>query len=202
MGLISRVSSRTYRSFFLFFYFLQVHSHSKMLIYKDFITGDEICSDSYPSSEKHDGAILEVSGANIKEDGGIDESLNGGNASAEGEDAGAGADDSAVTGINVVMTHKLCETGFAKKDFKTYMKGFLKGTIDHLKKEGKDDEIPAFKKGAQAAMGVIMESFKDWVFYTGESMNPEGMIVLGNYREDGITPYFWYFKHALVEEKF
>merc|ERR1712187_752254 len=173
-----------------------------MLIYKDFITEDEVCSDSYPSKTLFDGCILEVSGANIKEDGGIDESLIGGNASAEGEDAGAGADDAAVTGINVVMTHKLCETGFAKKDFKVYMKDFLKKTIEHLKKEDKDDQIPVFKKGAQAAMADIMEKFKEWVFYTGESMNPEGMIVLGNYREDGITPYFWYFKHALIEEKF
>merc|ERR1712226_1234223 len=125
--------------------------------------------------ELHDGAIMCVSGSNIKEDGGIDESLIGGNASAEGEDAGAGADDGAVTGINVVMTHKLCETAFAKK---------------------------AFKKGAQAAMMEIMNTFKDWVLYTGESMDPEGSLVFGNYREDGITPYFWYFKDAMVEEKF
>ena len=175
-----------------------------MLIYRDFITEDEVCSDSYPSKcpEAYHGAIFEVSGQNIKESGGIDESLIGGNASADGEDADAGADDSAVTGINVVMTHKLCETGFAKKDFKVYMKDFLKKTIEYLKKEGKDDEIPNFKKGAQAAMVHIMDTFKDWVFYTGESMNPEGGIVLGNYREDGITPYFWYFKHALIEEKF
>merc|ERR1711879_84855 len=165
-----------------------------MLIYKDFITDDEVCSDSYPSShpEAYSGAIFEVSGANLKESGGIDESLIGGNASADGEDADAGADDAAVTGINVVMTHKLCETGFAKKDFKVYMKGFLKQVIEHLKKEGKDDEVAVFKKGAQAAMVHIMDTFKDWVFYTGESMNPE----------DGIAPYFWYFKHALVEEKF
>merc|ERR1712050_792898 len=112
---------------------------------------------------KYNGAIMEVNGQNIKEGGGIDESLIGGNASADGQDEGAGADDSAVTGINVVMTHKLCETAFAKKDFKVYMKDYLKKTIDHLKAEGKDDRIPAFKKGAQAAMMEIMNSFKDWV---------------------------------------
>jgi len=173
-----------------------------MLIYKDFISGDELCSDSYPMKELHDGAIMEVSGQNIKESGGIDEALIGGNASADGADADAGADDSAVTGINVVMTHKLCETAFAKKDFKVYMKDYLKKTIEHLKAEGKDDRIPAFKKGAQAAMMEIMNSFKDWVLYTGESMDPEGSLVFGNYREDGITPYFWYFKDAMVEEKF
>jgi len=173
-----------------------------MLIYKDFISNDELCSDSYPMKELHGGAIMEVSGQNIREDGGIDSSLIGGNASADGADAGEGADDSAVTGINVVMTHKLTETAFAKKDFKTYMKDYLKKTIDHLKAEGKEDRVPEFKKGAQAAMMEIMNSFKDWVLYTGESMDPEGSLVFGNYREDGITPYFWYFKDALIEEKF
>jgi len=36
-----------------------------MLIYKDFISGDELCSDSYPMEELHDGAIMCVSGSNI-----------------------------------------------------------------------------------------------------------------------------------------
>jgi len=173
-----------------------------MLIYKDFITGDELCSDSYPMKKLHGGAIMEVSGANMKESGGISEALIGGNASADGEDADAGADDSAVTGINVVMTHKLCETGFAKADFKTYMKSYLKKVIKHLTDNDRADEVEPFKSGAQPAMMEIMKTFKDWVFYTGESMNHEGSLVFGNYREDGITPYFWFFSHGLEEEKF
>jgi len=173
-----------------------------MLIYKDFVTEDEVCSDSYPSRIVYDGAIMEVDGANMRQDGGIDERLIGGNASAEGEDADAGADDSAITGINVVMTHHLCETGFSKADFKVYMKMFLKKTIAHLESSGRSDEVAAFKKGAQPAMMHIVKTFNDWVFYTGKSMDPDGLIVFGNYREDGITPYFWFFSHALVEEKF
>ena len=34
-----------------------------------------------------------------------------------------------------------------------------------------------------------------------ESMNPEGMVVLMNYREDGITPFFIFFKDGLIETK-
>jgi len=174
-----------------------------MLIYRDFTNEDELCSDSYKSEVKYNGAILEVNGTNIKQSGGIDEALIGGNASADGQDEGAGADDSAVTGINVVMTHNLCETAFTKKDFKVYMKDFLKKTIAYLEKdEERAKRIPEFKKGASEAMKHIMETFKDWVLYTGESMDPEGSLVFGNYREDGITPYFWYFKDALIEEKF
>lgn len=88
-----------------------------MLIYKDCLSGDEMCSDSYPQETKFDGAILEVTGANIREDGGIDERLIGGNASAEGEDADAGADDGAITGVNVIMNARLAPTQFGKKRF-------------------------------------------------------------------------------------
>lgn len=173
-----------------------------MLIYKDFKTGDELCSDSYPSRMLYDGAIMEVDGKNIRVDGGIDESLIGGNASAEGEDADAGADDGAVTGINIVLTHKLCETGFGKKDFKTYIKDLFKKVVAHLEANGREAEIPAFKKGAAAAAKDIIGKFDEFVLYTGESMDPEGLVVLCNFKEDGITPYFWYFAHALEEEKF
>ena len=38
-------------------------------------------------------------------------------------------------------------------------------------------------------------------FYTGESMNPDGMVALLNYREDGVTPYFVFWKDGLKEEK-
>lgn len=173
-----------------------------MLIYKDIFNKDELCSDSYPMKKLYDGAIMEVSGSYISIDGGIDEALIGGNASAEGEDAGASAQDSSTKGINVVLTHNLCETAFTKKDFKTYMKMFLKNTVTWLNENGKEGEVAAFKKGATEAMKKIMDDFKEWSFYTGESMDPEATLVLGGYREDGITPYFWYFSHALEEEKF
>ena len=32
-------------------------------------------------------------------------------------------------------------------------------------------------------------------------MNAEGMVVLLNYREDGVTPFFVFFKDGLVAEK-
>jgi hypothetical protein len=32
-------------------------------------------------------------------------------------------------------------------------------------------------------------------------MDPDGMVALLNYREDGITPYFTFFKDGLAEEK-
>ena len=42
---------------------------------------------------------------------------------------------------------------------------------------------------------------KEYQFFTGESMNAEGMVVLMNYRADGATPYFIFLKHGLEKEK-
>jgi len=150
---------------------------------------------------KFDDVIMEVTGANIKEDGGIDDALIGGNASAEGDDADAGADDAAVTGVNVIMNARLSETQFGKKDFTVYMKGYMKKVLAHLT-ENNPDRCDAFKKGAQAALKEILGSFKDWQFFTGENMDPDGAVALMNYKEDGVTPYFWFFKDGLEEEKF
>ena len=49
------------------------------------------------------------------------------------------------------------------------------------------ERVEAFEKGAQAFAKKVVGNFKDWEFYTGESMNPEGMVALLNYREDGTT---------------
>lgn len=38
------------------------------------------------------------------------------------------------------------------------------------------EEITAFEKGAQAYVKeTLLPNFKDFEFYTGESMNPDGM---------------------------
>merc|ERR1711977_772105 len=47
----------------------------------------------------------------------------------------------------------------------------------------------------------VLGSFNDWQFFTGESMNPDGMVVLMNYREDGVTPYMVFWKDGLKEVK-
>lgn len=66
----------------------------------------------------------------------------------------------------------------------------------------KDPEaVAVFEKGAAAYVKKIIANFKDYEFFTGESMDPDGMVVLLNYREDGTTPYLIYWKHGLSEDK-
>lgn len=42
-------------------------------------------------------------------------------------------------------------------------------------KNASAETITAFEKGAQAYAKKIVSNFKDYDFYTGESMNPDGM---------------------------
>lgn len=60
----------------------------------------------------------------------------------------------------------------------------MKAVVEALKAAGKgDDEVKAFQTGAQKYVKeTLLPNFKDFEFYTGESMNPDGMIALLNYR--------------------
>jgi hypothetical protein len=51
------------------------------------------------------------------------------------------------------------------------------------------DRVATFEKAAAGFAKKVIGNFKDYEFYTGESMDTEGMVALLNYREDGITPY-------------
>jgi hypothetical protein len=78
----------------------------------------------------------------------------------------------------------------------------MKAVKEALKTKGADEAtIKEFETKASAYAKKIIANFKDYEFFTGESMNPDGMIVLLNYREDGVTPYVTVWKHGLEEMK-
>lgn len=53
----------------------------------------------------------------------------------------------------------------------------MKAVKAKLQEIGKsEDEVKAFETGASKFVkDKLLPNFKDWEFYTGESMNPEGM---------------------------
>jgi len=168
-----------------------------MIIFKDALTGDEIISDSYDLKEV-DGVAYEVDCEMIVE--GAVQVDTGANASAE--EAEEGLEDTAIKVNNVVHSFRLQSTSFDKKSYLTYLKGYMKAIKKHLQEAGKsEDEVKDFETKAQSFAKKIIGNFKDWEFYTGESMNPDGMIVLLNYREDGTTPYIVAWKHGLTQMK-
>merc|ERR1711890_117026 len=84
-----------------------------MKIFKDVFSGDELFSDTYPM-KLVDDCIYEVYGKHETRTEG-DIQLDGANASAEGEDGDAGADPSSVSGIDIVLNHRLTESGFGSR---------------------------------------------------------------------------------------
>jgi Translationally controlled tumour protein len=66
------------------------------------------------------------------------------------------------------------------------------------------DQVDIFKTNINTVMKDILGRFKDLQFFTGESMDADGMIAMLEYRDiDGVsTPILMCFKHGLDEEKF
>jgi hypothetical protein len=172
-----------------------------MRIYKDIFTGDEMFSDTY-KMKLIDGVVYEVYGKHVVRKHG-EVQIAGFNPSAEeGDD---GTDESVESGVDVVLNHRLVES-YAfndKKSYTLYLKEYMKRLVAKLE-EIKSDEVDLFKTNVNKVMKDILGRFKDLQFFTGESMDTEGMVALMEYRDiDGDSvPVLMFFKHGLEEEKF
>jgi hypothetical protein len=167
-----------------------------MLLYEDILSGDEMFSDAFPMKEVDD-IVYEVDCSLVTVKLGADVDI-GANASAEEQEESL--EDGATQVNNVAYSFRLQQTTFDKKSFLTYLKGYMKAVKNKLG-ETKPDRVEAFEKGAQTYARKIVANFKDFEFYTGENMNPDGMVALLNYRADGVTPYFTFWKDGLREQK-
>ncbi|WWC66509.1 uncharacterized protein I206_100411 [Kwoniella pini CBS 10737] len=162
-----------------------------MLIFQDVITDDELVSDAFDVKEINDIAYEVDCSMIIVKEGDVDI---GANPSAEEAEEALEAGASQVN--NVVHSFRLQSTAFDKKSYLTYLKGYMKAVKAKLQ-ETNPERVPVFEKGAQELAKKIVGNFKDYEFYVGESMNPDGMVALLNYREDGTTPYFTFWKDGL-----
>lgn len=167
-----------------------------MLIYNDIISGDEMLSSAFDIKEV-DNVVYEVDSAMIHVKPGADVDI-GANPSAE--EAAETLDDDTIQVNNVVYNSRLQQTSFDKKSYMSYIKGYMKKIKAHLEKEN-PDAVAEFEKGAQTYIKKVLTNFKNYEFYTGESMDPDGMVVLLDWREDGTTPYLVFWKHGLESVK-
>ncbi|XP_026314472.1 translationally-controlled tumor protein homolog [Hyposmocoma kahamanoa] len=172
-----------------------------MRIYKDIITGDEMFSDTY-KMKLVDDVVYEVTGKLVtrQQD---DIKIEGFNPSAE--EADEGTDSAVERGVDVVLNHRLCETyAFGdKKSYTLYLKDYMKKILQRLE-EKSPDQVDIFKTNMNKVMKEYLSRFKDLQFFTGESMDCDGMVAMLEYRDiDGVsTPILMFFKHGLEEEKF
>ena len=98
--------------------------------------------------------------------------LEGSNASAEGADGDEGGEASTVSGVDLVLNHRLTETGFgSKKDYMVYLKDYMKKVVKYLEENDRTSEVDTFKKNINNVMKDLLGKFKDLQFFTGETFN-------------------------------
>ncbi|KAL7424788.1 hypothetical protein Q5752_000472 [Cryptotrichosporon argae] len=166
-----------------------------MIIYTDVVSGDEMFSDAFDIKEVGSIAYEVDCAMIIVKEGDVDI---GANPSAEEQEEALENGASQVN--NVVHSFRLQPTSFDKKSYLTYLKGYMKAVKSHLQ-TANPDRVAAFEKEAADFAKKVIGNFKDFEFYVGESMNPDGMVALLNYREDGTTPYFTFWKDGLKDVK-
>eukprot|EP00742_Colponemidia_sp_Colp-10_P000112 GILJ01000124.1.p1 GENE.GILJ01000124.1~~GILJ01000124.1.p1 ORF type:complete len:174 (+),score=41.69 GILJ01000124.1:121-642(+) len=173
-----------------------------MKVYQDLFTGDELLSDSYQLNEVFDGAGYEVESSMITK-GAVNIDIGCGNEFGGGDEDG-GVDDSSAEEkvIDIVDAFRYQQTGFSnKKEYLTYIKGFMQKVKKHLE-DNNPDRVDVFMKGASAMVKHVASNFDDFNFYMGESNDPEANLVLAYYKEGALAPTFLYFVDALKEVKF
>jgi len=121
------------------------------------------------------------------------------------EEADEGTDEAVESGVDVVLNHRLQEC-FAfgdKKSYTLYLKDYMKKLVAKLEEKA-PDQVEVFKTNMNKVMKDILGRFKELQFFTGESMDIDGLVGLMEYREiDGESvPVLMFFKHGLEEEKF
>lgn len=172
-----------------------------MRVYKDIFTGDEMFCDSY-KMKLLDNVVYEVYGKHVRRKIG-EVVLAGANPSAE--EADEGTEEGMESGVDIILNQRLQES-FAfgdKKGFTAYLKDYMKKLVAKLQ-ETNPDEVEVFKNNIQKFTKEILGKFKDLSFYTGESMDPEAMVAILDYKDvDGEeVPVMYFFKHGLLEEKY
>ncbi|PCD24240.1 hypothetical protein FGRA07_11219 [Fusarium graminearum] len=101
----------------------------------------------------------------------------------------------------VLQSFSLQPTTYDKKSYVSSVKHYLQLVKERLQNNGKDAEyIAHFEKSAKDFLSTrILPNFDDWEFFTGESMDVDGMIAIMGYREDGTTPYLMFWKDGFEE---
>jgi uncharacterized protein YgfB (UPF0149 family) len=170
-----------------------------MLVYLDVLSGSDIASDSYETTEVCDGAVLAMESKKITV-GDVEVDI-GANASKEGEDAEE-LESSAETVINIVKSHSLMKVSLDKKEYKAAMKSYWKSLVkkrqaniytflgiedvpkekDELKKAVAEAEskLGKFDKPVYKTMQEEMKVFKGRFDAVQEWVNKE---VVGNFDE-------------------
>eukprot|EP00922_Rhytidocystis_sp_ex-Travisia-forbesii_P025598 GHVS01037575.1.p1 GENE.GHVS01037575.1~~GHVS01037575.1.p1 ORF type:complete len:261 (-),score=60.74 GHVS01037575.1:561-1343(-) len=177
----------------------------KMIVYKDIISGDEVCSDSYKQLAPFDDEALldvafEVKSSRLAK-GGEDYGISHNTGADDESGATTTGDDSKQMVIDVVDAFKLTESPFTKKDFQLYIKDYMMRIKGKLA-EKNPDRVDKFMNGAKVVVTKILGEFDEYTFYTGESFNTEAGLIISRFVGEEIAPRFMYFVDGLDDIKY
>ncbi|OGM47696.1 hypothetical protein ABOM_004276 [Aspergillus bombycis] len=167
-----------------------VYAVSIMRIYTDVISGDEMLSDAFPIKVVDD-AVYEVDCKFIEISQGHDVDISSDPSAEE-------VDDNVAKVNNVVHAFNLIPAAFDKKSYRAHLSGYIYRIKSHLQATD-PARVEAFERNASQYATKILNNISSFEFYTGASINNDGMVALLNYREDGITPFFTFWMDGLRE---
>lgn len=172
-----------------------------MIIYKDLLSGDELFSDAYRPKVSEDGVTYTFTTKMVsRKEGQIDDSLIGGNASAE--EQSEDLESVVVSGLDVALAHSLIEKAFSdKKEFGSYLKNFFKELLTVIKAKYPERE-EQFKKSSQEFAVTWMKKFSDLSFYIGASQSDNCLPLIVLWNDDGVSATVHVLKDGVLEEKF
>ena len=82
------------------------------------------------------------------------------------------------------------------------LKALLKRIVGHLKDNGKEDRVDAFKAGATEMIKFVMGKFDEMQIFTGESVDTEATLCFAYTKDGEVDPTFLFFNDAYIQEKF
>eukprot|EP00335_Anophryoides_haemophila_P000071 CAMPEP_0204821612 /NCGR_PEP_ID=MMETSP1018-20131115/35794_1 /ASSEMBLY_ACC=CAM_ASM_000518 /TAXON_ID=46462 /ORGANISM="Anophryoides haemophila, Strain AH6" /LENGTH=172 /DNA_ID=CAMNT_0051937909 /DNA_START=30 /DNA_END=548 /DNA_ORIENTATION=+ len=167
-----------------------------MKIFQDIFSNEEIVADSYTFNGEvcFNECAVKVK-SKLVAVGDVDIDVGCGNAfGGDKEEEGAG--DNVEKVIDLVDTYRYQETSFGKKDYVTYIKGYMKRLKAKLS-ETKPERVEGFMKGAAELVQWVVKNFDEFTFYLPESYDTENIIILSYYDGEDAAPTFVYFLDGL-----
>uniref|UniRef100_A0AAQ6IJC2 TCTP domain-containing protein n=1 Tax=Anabas testudineus TaxID=64144 RepID=A0AAQ6IJC2_ANATE len=140
-----------------------------MIIFRDVISGDEMFSDAFKYKESDCGFFYEVEGKTVTRTEGFDDALISANASAE--EVCEGNDSATVSGVDIVLNHKLQETGYDKKQYMAHIKDYMKAIKAKLE-ESNPERVDPFTTGVTAVVKKIVANIKNYQVSTQLILTP------------------------------
>jgi hypothetical protein len=170
-----------------------------MKVYQCIFTDTEVVCDNNQTFEEEDDVVYVVKGK-MMEIGGEDFGLaaNVDEDAAEGATA-EGAADSKQKVVDVVYNNRLQETGYDKKSFGAYIKGYMGKLKEHVEKTEGEEAAKKFMAGAATFVKKILKDFDEVQFFLPplhEDADPDQSIVVLSLWKDEV-PVFYFWKHGL-----